>query len=406
MRLLFISDNFPPEVNAPATRTCEHCREWAADGIEVTVITCFPNFPEGKLFDGYRQKLYSVEWTGGIRVIRVFTYITANKGFIKRTIDYISFGIAAFIAGLFIKTDIIVATSPQFFSAVWAHRLAFLKRKPWIMEVRDLWPESVKTVGAVKNDLSLAYFTWLEKRLYKSAKLIVTLTDAFKLRISSRGIDPSKIYVVKNGANLELFTPRNKSKNLLRELNLETKFVAGFIGTIGMAHKLDFIVESAMKINDPDIYFLFVGAGAEKQNIEDLVKRLKPSNVAIYDLIPKEKVPDYLSILDISLINLKKSETFKTVIPSKIFESSAMEKPILLGVDGEARRLVEKYDAGLYFEPENESDFISKLLRLKNDPALYSKLKDGCRNLARDFDRKKLAKEMEEILLTAGSKTG
>jgi glycosyltransferase involved in cell wall biosynthesis len=170
------------------------------------------------------------------------------------------------------------------------------------MEVRDLWPESVKSVGAVKNDLPLTYFTLLEKRLYKSAKSIVTLTDTFKLRISSRGIDPSKIYVVKNGANLELFTPRDKNQALLRELKLEGKFLAGFIGTIGMAHKLDFIVESAMKINDPDIFFLFIGAGAEKQNLEALVKKLKPSNVAIYDLIPKEKVPDYLSILDISLI--------------------------------------------------------------------------------------------------------
>jgi len=140
MKFLFISDNFPPEVNAPATRTWEHCREWVKKGIDVTVLTCFPNFPEGKLFPGYKHRLFLNEYMEGVHVIRVITYITANKGFLRRTIDYISFGFASFIAGLFIRTDLIIATSPQLFTAVWARRLAFFKRRPWVMEVRDLWP--------------------------------------------------------------------------------------------------------------------------------------------------------------------------------------------------------------------------------------------------------------------------
>jgi len=402
MKLLFLSDNFPPEVNAPATRTFEHCREWARSGTEVTVITCFPNFPEGKVYAGYKNKLFQKENIEGIHVVRVFTYITANQGFYKRTIDYISFGLSAFLAGLFIRTDLIVATSPQFFAAISGRWLSFFKRKPWVMEVRDLWPESIKTVGAMTDNFVIRYFERLELRLYRSARQIITVTDSFKKNIIKKGISPEKIFVIKNGANLALYTPRQKNQQILTELGLTGKFIVGFIGTLGMAHKLDFIIKAASKINDTGIHFLFIGAGAERKHLELLIEAIKPGNVTLLGMIQKDRVPDYLSVIDVSLINLRKAETFKTVIPSKIFESAAMEKPILLGVDGESRQLVENYPAGLYFEPENESDFIEKLYLLKNDKALYESLKLGCQNLVKDFDRVKLAKDMADILYTIG----
>jgi|ERR1035437_216627 glycosyltransferase involved in cell wall biosynthesis len=397
MRILFLSDNFPPEVNAPARRTYEHCREWAKEGHKITVITCAPNFPDGKVFLGYKNRR-STKLIDDICVIRVKTFITANEGFYKRTLDYISFGVASFFAGLTIKTDIIIGTSPQFFTAISARWLAFFKKKPWVMEVRDLWPESIRSVGAMKDSPILKFFTWLELRLYKSAVQIITVTDSFKIRISQRGIDPDKIKVIKNGANLKLFSPRQKNERLLDELGLDGKFIFGFIGTIGMAHKLDFIIKSGQKIDDPSIHFLFIGAGAEKKNLESLIKEDQVKNVTLLGLIAKEKVPDYLSIIDVALINLKRSETFKTVIPSKIFESAAMEKPILLGVDGESRQIIETYSAGIFFEPENESDFLEKLYLLKNDKALYERLKLGCKNLVKDFDRVNLAKDMADIL--------
>jgi glycosyltransferase involved in cell wall biosynthesis len=402
MKLLFLSDNFPPEVNAPATRTFEHCREWARSGTEVTVITCFPNFPEGKVYAGYKNKLFQKENIEGIHVVRVFTYITANQGFYKRTIDYISFGLSAFLAGLFIRTDLIVATSPQFFAAISGRWLSFFKRKPWVMEVRDLWPESIKTVGAMTDNFVIRYFERLELRLYRSARQIITVTDSFKKNIIKKGISPEKIFVIKNGANLALYTPRQKNQQILTELGLTGKFIVGFIGTLGMAHKLDFIIKAASKINDTGIHFLFIGAGAERKHLELLIEAIKPGNVTLLGMIQKDRVPDYLSAIDVSLINLRKAETFKAVIPSKIFESAAMEKPILLGVDGESRQIVESYPAGLYFEPENEYDFIEKLYLLKSDKALYESLKRGCQKLVKDFDRVSLAKDMAEILYTIG----
>ena len=179
------------------------------------------------------------------------------------------------------------------------------------MEVRDLWPESIKSVGAMKDSPVLKFFTWLELKLYKSANQIITVTDSFKIRITQRGIDPDKIKVIKNGANLKLFSPRQKNNRIITELGLEGKFIFGFIGTIGMAHKLDFVINSARKMDDHSIHFLLIGAGAEKKNLEALIEENQVKNVTIHGLIAKEMVPDYLSIIDVALINLKEVKLLK-----------------------------------------------------------------------------------------------
>ncbi|MBO3699742.1 glycosyltransferase family 4 protein [Roseivirga sp. E12] len=394
MRLLFVSDNFPPEVNAPATRTYEHCKEWVKAGVDVTVITCTPNFPQGKVYKGYENKLVSHEVVDGIKVVRVWSYISSNEGFVKRTLDYVSFSITAFLAGLTIKTDVIMATSPQFFAAIAGRWLAFFKRKPWVMEVRDMWPESIKTVGAMEGGKVFDYLEWLELRLYKSARLIVPVTDSFKENMISRGIDGSKIKVVKNGANLSLYRNQPVQSELLEELGFTDKFIIGYIGTHGMAHKLDFILNCASKITDNKIQFLFIGSGAKKPELINQAETMALKNVLFLDSVVKSEVWKYISILDAMVVPLKRSDLFKTVIPSKIFETAAMKTPILLGVDGEVRKLVETYGAGLYFEPENEKEFLRSVDLVRPKGRLYSDLKEGCERLAQDFDRKKLAAQL------------
>lgn len=399
MRILFLTDNFPPEVNAPASRTFDHCKEWVKSGAEVTVITCNPNFPQGKVYEGYKNKWFKQEeMMEGIRVIRVWTYIVPNVGFLKRTLDFISFSVSAFFAGLFIKTDIIVATSPQFFTALAGRTLHWWKRKPWVMEVRDLWPESIKTVGAMKDNLFIRYFEWEEMRCYRSAKKIVVVTDSFKRKLIERSVDEQKIFVVKNGVDKSLFKPMKKDADIVKQLHLEGKTVVGYIGTHGMAHKLDFILNCANNLkNDKSLHFILMGGGAEKENLLRMKEELKVDNVTMLDPVPKTEVGRYISVLDICLINLKKSPLFTTVIPSKIFENAAMAIPILMGVEGEAQQIIESYEAGLCFEPENEEDFISKL-NLLRQPEFYDKCKKGCLKLADDFDRKNLANEMFKIL--------
>ena len=398
MKILFLSDNFPPEVNAPPTRTYEHCKEWVGMGAEVTVITCAPNFPKGKVYAGYKNSLYHVETMDGIRVVRVWSYIVANKGFFKRTLDFISYSITSFLAGLFMKTDVIIATSPQFFTALSGRTLSFWKRKPWIMEVRDLWPESIKTVGVMKASPFIRYFEWEERKCYQSARCIAVVTDSFRCKLMERGIDAKKISVVKNGVNRDLFFPMEKDQELLQDLGLKGKIIIGYIGTHGMAHKLDFILQCASHLKDiSNFHFLFLGDGAERDKLLKLKNELGCENVTMLESVPKQEVKRYISILDVSLINLKKTELFTTVIPSKIFENAAMGIPILLGVKGEAQCIIENYGAGVCFEPENETDFINKLTTLLT-PEVYNKCKSGCLKLAEDFDRKKLANDMYKVI--------
>ena len=405
MKILFITDNFPPETNAPATRTFEHCKEWIAKGAEVTIITCAPNFPHGKVYSGYKNKLYQKENIEGIEVIRVWSYMSSNSGFIKRILDYVSFAFTSFLVGLFQRSDVIIATSPQFFATWSACALSFFKRTPWIFELRDIWPESIRTVGAMDHDKIINTLEKVELFLYRNSDKVIAVTDAFKTNLIGRGIPAEKIDVVTNGSNMKLFAPRPKDEVLLTSLNLSNKFIVGYIGTHGLAHSLDFIMKSLAKISDPDIHFLFIGDGAMKEKIRTIAKELGLDNVTFLDPITKEEVPHYLSCVDISLAPLKKEDNFKTVIPSKIFEAAAMQKPTLLGVQGQAQEILEKYAAGLCFEPENEEDFIKKLKQLKDDTKLYEQCQAGCTKLANVYDRTILADKMLNIISQVIEKT-
>lgn len=405
MKILFLTDNFPPETNAPASRTYDHTREWVKAGHEVTIITCVPNFPKGEVYKGYKNKCYQTEYMDGMKVIRVWSYIAENKGFIKRTLDFISFSISSFLAGLTQKADIIVATSPQFFTALSGRTLSFWKRTPWIMEVRDLWPESIKTVGAMENNLFIRYFEWEEAKCYRSARKIVVVTDSFKRTLVGRGVSAEKIGVVKNGVDNDLFCPTPKDDALIRELGLQNKKIIGYIGTHGMAHKLDFILRCAGNMQGKnDYHFILLGSGAEKHNLLLFKEKHGIDNVTMLDPVPKSEVGRYISILDLALINLKKSALFETVIPSKIFENAAMEIPIIMGVSGEAKEIVEGYQAGVCFEPENEADFNKKLHMLLDHPEVYAQCKKGCRKLAGDFDRKRKALDMLDMVKSAAGK--
>jgi len=381
-------------VNAPATRTFEHCKIWVEEGAEVTVVTCAPNFPAGKVFKGYRNRLRQTEWMSGIKVVRVWSYITPNVGFAKRIADYLSFALSAFIAGLTEKPDVIIATSPQFFTTLAGYGLSLAKRRPWIFELRDLWPESIAAVGAMKRGRLVRWLEKLELFLYRKADRIIAVTPAFRANLIERGVAANKIGVVTNGVDKTLFEPSPKDGLLCEQLALNDKFVVGYIGTHGMAHGLEFILRSLSKLNTQDIHFLFIGDGAEKKKLLEIREQFAITNVSFVDSVTKNEVARYLSVLDVALVPLRRSETFKTVIPSKIFEAAAMRKPILLGVDGQAREIIESYGAGLYFEPENQEAFLRQLKRLATDKGLYQELQSGCDDLAAAYDRKALALDM------------
>tara|TARA_X000000950_G_scaffold135630_1_gene168760 strand:- start:2172 stop:3389 length:1218 start_codon:yes stop_codon:yes gene_type:complete len=400
MRILFLSDNFYPEVNAPASRTYENSKVWVKQGYSVTVITCFPNFPGGVLYRGYSNKLYSVEYIDGIRVIRVWSYITANKGFFRRILDYLSFFLSSFIAGLFVKCDIIIATSPQFFTSISGFLLSKIKFKPWVMEVRDLWPDSIIAVGYLsRSNIIYKFLKIIENKLYRSSNVIISLTQSFKQKfIYGHNINSKKIGVFTNGIDRSSISFNYQKINKIKDdLDLNGKIIITYIGTIGMAHGLKFIVETIIKMNNSSIVFVFVGDGSEKEILVKKVKKSGVGNILFINSLPKTEIYNYIKLSDLALVNLKKNDEFKNVIPSKIFENVALKIPILLGVEGEAQELIENYGVGVAFKPESEREFIASI-----DKALELKLdinyENNCERMIEDFDRKKIAERMIKFI--------
>ncbi len=404
MHILFLTDNFPPEVNAPASRTFEHCREWVRAGHRITVITCAPNFPRGKVFDGYRNRLWQSEEMGGMRVIRVWSYITANEGFRKRIMDYMSFMVSGFLASLFVRrVDVIVGTSPQFFTACAAYMSGLFKRRPYVFELRDLWPESIRAVGAMDGESkSFKALERLELFLYRKAAAVVSVTRSFKRNLVDRGIEGEKIAVITNGVDISRFHPMDKDPQLVEQYGLGGKFVAGYIGTHGMAHGLDTLLEAAERLRDKCLEdrfsLILLGDGARKAELQEKAEDMGLKNVLFIDSVPKEEVPHYWSLLDASIIHLKKTDLFKTVIPSKLFECMGMGIPILHGVAGESAEIVEQEGVGLVFEPENGEALCDALISLAGDTKRLQQLRENCLAAAHQYDRKQKAKEMEKVL--------
>lgn len=406
LHVLFLSDNFPPEGNAPASRTYEHCLRWVRSGARVTVITGAPNFPEGVLFQGYRNRWYVREDWSGIRVIRVKTYISANEGFARRTLDYLSFMATSFLAGLVQpRFDVIVGTSPQFFTVCSAWMLSVFRRRPFVFELRDLWPASIQAVGAMAHRRSLRALVRLEEFLYRRAAAIVALTGSFREELVQRGVDGAKISVIRNGVDLERFRPGAADPELVRRHGLEGCFVVGYIGTQGLAHALDNVLDTAAACADhPDIVFLLVGSGARHEALKARAATLGLRNVRFLPRQDKQDMPALWNLCHLSLVHLKDDPLFTSVIPSKIFESMGMGIPMIVSVPaGEATRLVDEADCGVSVPPENPRALREAVLALRDDPVRRHALAAAALRAADRYSRDRLASDMLEVLVkTAG----
>ncbi len=401
MRILFFSDNFPPETNAAATRVYERAVYWVKWGHEVTVITCAPNFPHGELFDGYNNSWYQVEFLSGIKVVRVKTYIAANQGVLRRSLDFVSYLFTGTIAGLFQpRPDIVIATSPQFFAAVAGWLVAELKNRPFVFELGDLWPSSISAVGAMKKGVILYLLEKFELFLYRRASSVAALTSSFKKNLVGRHISSDKIHVVMNGVDLDRYEPKSRNEKLSKVMGLDDKFVVGYIGTHGMAHGLSNVLDAADLLKDkPDITFLFVGAGAERKNLIAESERRGQTNVIFFPAQPKDHMPDIWSLCDLALVHLKDSPAFADVLPSKIFEAMAMGLPILLvSPKGEASDLLQSHGAGEWVPSGNPGLFSDVVGLLSKDKPKCKLLSKASQNAAPQHSRENQARKMLEVL--------
>lgn len=402
MRLLFISNYFPPEVNAPATRLYEHAKHWVKEG-EVDVIAAVPNFPEGVVYEGYENRFTQGE-VDGIRLTRVPMYIAENKGTLQRTASYISFMLSAIWYSRKVKgrPDVVVASSPQFFSGLAGYVISRLKRAPFVLEVRDLWPDSIVAVGAMRRNLIIRFFEVLERFLYRKADHIIVVTNSFKRIIADKGICEQKITVLKNGADLEAFSrPLDEQvlSDIRRRYDLDGKFVASYIGTIGMAHRADIMLEAAEQCSDPEIVFMVMGAGAERESLAARQAKLQLSNFRLIEKQPKSLVPYFLELTDACVVHLRDSPLFRTVIPSKIFEAMVARRPIVLGIRGETAEIVEEAGAGICVEPEDAAAVVEAVARLRRNRDEYRSMADsGFKYVFENHDRKRLANRYWNLL--------
>ena len=407
LKILYISQYFPPEMGAPAARVSELSRHWVQAGHEVTVLTGFPNHPDGKIRAEYRRLFWRGvyrEQLDGIELVRSWLLPFPNRKPLERVLNYSSFCASASMTGSVLpRPEIVIATSPQVLVGLAGWWIATVKRVPFVLEIRDLWPESLAAVG-VGNSNSILHrgIGRLAAFLYRRADHIVVVTPAFRERlINDWRVPAEKISVVQNGVEIALFSPRNNDPQLRADLLAENKFVVSFIGTLGLAHGLETLIEAAERLRSdaPEVMFLLVGEGADRGRIVALAQSKQLSNIRFIPQQPREKIPAYICASDACLVLLKKSEVFETVIPTKMLEFMSCARPVILGVKGQAQEIIESARGGICIEPGNPAALCEAILRLRQNPELSVELgRNGRDYIVQRLSRERTAHGYVQVL--------
>jgi glycosyltransferase involved in cell wall biosynthesis len=443
VKILYVSQYFPPEMGAPAARAAELARHWAEAGHEVSVLTGFPNHPTGAVPEEWRPRLRRLTYheqiyqerrqtsdlrpqpsdptsevrgprsdAGRVDVFRTWLWPLPNRKSHERMRNYASFCVSAALRGLTLpRPDVIIATSPQLLVGLAGWWLSFARRDacqiPFVFEVRDLWPESLAAVG-VGDEESLLHRALgaVAGFLYERADRVVVVTPAFREHLIERWrVLGEKIAVVENGVETDLFAPLLQVANdeLRRQLGAEGKFLVCYAGTMGMAHGLETLLDAASQLQrqNPEVRFLLIGEGAEKERIKALAQSRGLANVRFLDQQPREKMPAFISASDACLVLLKKTEVFKTVIPTKMLEFMSSSRPVILAVEGQARQIIEEAGAGLVVEPENAVSLAEAISQLAADRKLGRTLgQKGREYIVRHLSRAQTAGKYIEVLRT------
>jgi glycosyltransferase involved in cell wall biosynthesis len=399
MHILFVTPYYPPEKAAPAVRISETARLLVKRGYQVTVLTTVPNYPNGIVPEAYRGRMLQHEIQDGVRIVRTWSYISPNKGFLRRIVAQLSFGCLAPLLGwnAIGQPDVIIVESPPLFDALAARMLAWGKHCPFIFMVSDLWPESAVQLGMLRNHLLIKLAEWLEWSTYQRAIAVWALTQGIRDSLIQRGLAPEQVFLLTNGVDTTKFHPASKAQ-ARTELGWRDQFTVLYAGTHGLAHGLTTVLDAAEQIQDSaDIHFILAGDGAAKEDLRMRAQQREIKNVTFLDTQPHDRMPLLVAGADACLVPLRKLPLFEGALPSKMYEIMACARPILLGVDGEARRLIEQEaGAALYVEPENPSALVSAILHLREYPDVADVLgKRGRAFVEARFDRNQLITALE-----------
>jgi glycosyltransferase involved in cell wall biosynthesis len=382
-------------------------RHWTNAGHEVTVLTGFPNHPDGVVRAEYRARFWRGlcrEQVNGVNVVRTWLLPFPNRKPYERILNYSSFCASAAVTSSFVeRPDVVIATSPQLLVGLSGWWLSRLKKVPFILEVRDLWPESLVGAG-VGNQNSLMYrsISRIARSLYSAADSIVVVTPAFREHLIKHWRVPEeKIQIVQNGVETVLFSPQERSQEVTNRVGLEGKFVVSYIGTVGLAHGLETIIEAAGQLQRtaPEVLFMLVGEGADRERIVAIAESRNIRNIRFVPQQPRETIPAYISASDVCVVTLKASEVFETVIPTKMLEFMSCARPVILAVKGQAQRVLEAAGGGICIEPEDVQALCAAILRLRQLPALRAEMgRSGRSYILRELSRERTAQQYLGVL--------
>ena len=407
MRILYLSQYFPPEAGATQTRAYEMSRALVQAGHQVTMLAEFPNHPSGIIPPAYQGKRYERVELDGIDVLRVWVKASPEKNFRSRMAFYLSYMFSAILAGIFLARqpyDLILATSPPLFAGAAGLVLSYLRRLPLVFEVRDLWPAAAVALGELRNPAAIRLATMLEEACYRRAARIIVVTRGMQETLEKRGVEPSKLVLIPNGANTELFGFEPAARQSLRaELGMENRIVAMYAGIFGIAQGLETILKAAQILSDdPGIQFILVGDGPQRASLIGMAEGMRLGNVSILPEQPRQRIPAYLSSADIALIPLRKIPQFQMAVPSKLFDAWACERPVICSVEGEAQQVVQAAGGGVNIPAEDSRALADALLDLKREPQIYVAMgKSGraytCANYSRQALAQRLIQTLQEV---------
>jgi glycosyltransferase involved in cell wall biosynthesis len=405
MRVLFLTQYYPPEIGAAQQRLASWACALRRAGNVVTVLTALPNYPTGKIFEHYRGRAMMEEEVAGIRVIRAWVYATKSKRFVPRVLSYVSFTVTASVLGMCRAgaQDWVVVEMPPLFLGIAGLLLSKLKRAKLILNVSDLWPESAVALGVLRNRLVIRLAELLERFLYRRATLITGQTQGIVDGIRARCPEGVPVWLIPNGADVEAFLTTSQgdpSSGIRKEFGLEGKFVVGYAGLHGLAQGLETLIQSARILADhKDVVFAFFGDGPEKERLIRLSDELHLTNVRFYPPQPSARMPEVYSLLDVAVVALKAHPLFEGALPSKMFEAMAAGVPIVVAIKGEAEALTEQAEAGICVEPENPQAMAQAILRLYANPILRRRMgANGQRYVKQYCDRTEIARKFEQLL--------
>jgi len=405
MKLLILTQYFPPEVGAPQNRLYELALRLKAAGVHVTVLTAMPNYPQMKIYSGYENKTYMYEDMNGLKVHRASIFIPSTKSIISRLRNYFSFVMSSKRVGvkyLDSSYDFLMCESPPLFLGYSAMYLAKKKKAKLIFNVSDLWPESAEKLGVVTSRRLLNMAYKLEEKLYRKSVLVTGQTQGICKNIEKR-FPSVKTYWLPNGVDISYFNPTEIAAKGWREKQgfTENDFICLYAGILGLSQGVEVILHAAQLLKENTlIKFVLLGSGPEKEKLIALRKQLNLENVFIIDGVSKEEMRFVLKEVNTAIIPLRKLDLFLGAIPSKIFENLSMKIPVILGVDGEARELfVNQGKCALYVEPENSKSYAEMILKLYQDEALCKQLANAGREyVSSHFNRNTIASKFHEQL--------